>query len=105
VVFQLKNTDAKLLLAHPDLIKNAIAAAQQANIPKERIFLFSETYQAPFDGIRDWRDMIGDEKDGEKWQWKKLSPEESESQVATVNYFSGLALQVKGSAQLLTKAY
>ena len=89
MTFQLKTTEAKLLLVHPDLINLAMAAASEASIPKDRVFLFSEKYNNPIDGVKDWKDMIGTEEEGKKWQWKKLSSKEASSQVATVNFSSG----------------
>jgi hypothetical protein len=34
-------------------------AAAEANIPKERVFLFSQTYNQPTSGIKAWTGMIG----------------------------------------------
>jgi 4-coumarate--CoA ligase len=96
MVFQLKNTDAKLLFVHPDLIEMGIAAAAQAGIPKDHVYLFSEKYHATADGVKDWREMVGTENEGQDWKWKDLSPAQSKSQVATVNYSSGTTGLPKG---------
>jgi hypothetical protein len=92
MVYQLKNTEAKLILVHPDLIQTALAAASKAGVPKSRLYLFSDQQHDPIDGVQDWRTMIGTEQEGKNWEWRKLSPEESVTQTATVNFSSGYSL-------------
>lgn len=92
MVYQLKTVEAKMVLVHPALIKTAKAAASQAGLSKDRLFLFSEKYYEPIEGVKDWRTMIGTEEEGASWTWKSLSPEESLSTIATVNFSSGYVL-------------
>jgi hypothetical protein len=89
MVYQLKNTEAKLILVHPDLVPTALAAASKAGVSKSRLYLFSDQQHDPIDGVQDWRMMIGTEEEGMAWEWRKLSPEESITQTATVNFSSG----------------
>jgi 4-coumarate--CoA ligase len=92
MVYQLKNAEAKLILVHPDLIQTALAAASKAGIPKSRLYLFSDQQHYSIDGVQDWRTIIGTEQEGKNWEWRKLSPEESVTQTATVNFSSGYGL-------------
>ncbi|KAF1982583.1 4-coumarate-CoA ligase [Aulographum hederae CBS 113979] len=96
IVHQLKNTEAKTILAHPSLLQSAIAAAEKAGVPKSRIFQFSDTQESPKNGVRDWREMIGSSQEGESWTWKRMSPHEAATTVATVNFSSGTTGLPKG---------
>lgn len=89
MVHQMTNTSCQLLFVHPELLSTALAAAKKAGIDKSRIFLFTDKFEQPIDGIKDWRTMIGTEVEGDNWRWKKLRPEEAVTQIATVNFSSG----------------
>lgn len=96
VVHQLRNTEAKCILAHPSMVKNALAAAKEVGLSKERIFQFDDQPCVTVEGIRDWTDMIASPLDADKYQWKKLSPDEAVNTVATINYSSGTTGLPKG---------
>ncbi|KAL5363835.1 hypothetical protein BJX96DRAFT_187290 [Aspergillus floccosus] len=94
--YQIKNTDAKLLLAHPSLIDNAIEASRRAGLSKDRIFVFTdEAPTGPIDGVHDWRTIIGTEEEGTSWKWDKMT-DTAQSAVATINYSSGTTGLPKG---------
>lgn len=93
---QIKNTVAKCILAHPSLVKNAVAAAQELGLPKEMIFQFDDHKCSTQDGVMDWTAMLGDPAEADKYRWRKLSPDESMSTVATINYSSGTTGLPKG---------
>lgn len=96
VVHQLKNTEAKCLFVHPAMLKNAVEAAKQAGLPKNMIFQFSDEQCSTQDGVKDWSEMLAKTQDADKYQWKKLSPEEAVNTVATINYSSGTTGLPKG---------
>ncbi|KAK3710800.1 hypothetical protein LTR37_010024 [Vermiconidia calcicola] len=96
VVHQLKNTEAKCILAHPSMLDNALAAAKEVGMPKERIFQFNDEPCPPRHEIADWSKMIGSHEEAERYQWRKFSPEESVNTVATINYSSGTTGLPKG---------
>lgn len=96
MVHQVKNTGAQIILAHPTMIKTAVAAAEKAGLSKDRIFQFSDEENQTLDGVKDWRHLIGSPSEGEKYSWPKLSPEESVKTVATINYSSGTTGLPKG---------
>jgi hypothetical protein len=89
IVHQIKNTEAQVILAHPTMVETAVAAAAQAGLPKSRIFQFSDAENAPKDGVKDWRHLIGTSFEGEYYSWPEFSPEESVTTTATINYSSG----------------
>ena len=96
MVHQIKNTEARILLAYPALLKTVVQAAKEAGFPKDRIFQFSDKPKQSVDGIRDWREMLGSEEEANKYSWPKLSPEEATTTVATINYSSGTTGLPKG---------
>jgi 4-coumarate--CoA ligase len=96
MVHQIKNTGARVLLAHPSLLKTAIAAAEQAGLPKNRIFQLSEKPTGPVDGVLDWRSMIATPAEAASYKFTPMTPEESKNTVATVNYSSGTTGLPKG---------
>ncbi|KAF2095601.1 acetyl-CoA synthetase-like protein [Rhizodiscina lignyota] len=96
MIYQIQNTECKVILAHPSLTKHALDAAEGAGFPKERIFQLSEHPTRPLHGVKDWREMIGTPQEADAYQWKPMTPEESVSTVATVNYSSGTTGLPKG---------
>lgn len=93
----MSNTEAKMLLVHPSLLKTAVEAAVKAGIPKNKIYQFSDDGECPVrDGIQDWRKMLGTPEQGNRYKWKKLDGRQAASTVATINYSSGTTGLPKG---------
>ncbi|KAJ5629464.1 hypothetical protein N7528_003121 [Penicillium herquei] len=95
ITHQMKNTGAKVVLVHPTLIDTAVEAGSRANIPKSRIFQFSDKPCLPVHGVEDWRLMIGSEEEAANWKWSDLVDCAS-STLATINYSSGTTGLPKG---------
>ncbi|KAF2708014.1 acetyl-CoA synthetase-like protein [Pleomassaria siparia CBS 279.74] len=96
MVHQISNTQASLLLVHPSLAETAIAAARKAGLPKERIFLFSDTPNASAEGLRDWREFLPSTSEADAYQFPHISERGSTMTTATVNYSSGTTGLPKG---------
>ena len=91
MVYQLKSTGAKAVLAHPSAAQNIVAAADTVGLPKSHLFLFSESKCEESHGLRDWTSMLGTVQEGQTWRWRRLTCEETKSKMATLNYSSGYA--------------
>jgi len=96
MIHQIKNTEAKVILAHPTMVDTALAAASKAGVPSSRIFQFSDSFCPPLRGVQDWTSIIASAEEGERYVWNKLTAEESTRTVATINYSSGTTGPPKG---------
>ncbi|KAG9962742.1 acetyl-CoA synthetase-like protein, partial [Aureobasidium melanogenum] len=95
VVHQLKDSQARVLLVHPNMVKNAILAAEEVGLPKNRIFQFDDQFCEEVAGIKDWTTMLGSSQESKALQWEKLNTA-STTTLATVNYSSGTTGLPKG---------
>lgn len=98
IVHQMKLTEVKCLLTHPSLIERDLEAAKKAELSTDRIFQFTDDPEPlkEVSGVRDWRHMLGSEKEAENFRWRELTPQESENTVATINFSSGTTGMPKG---------
>ncbi|KAJ5681833.1 uncharacterized protein N7477_001773 [Penicillium maclennaniae] len=92
---QLKDTGAKIILAHPSLIQTVLEAARGVQFPEDCIFQFSDRPSRATHGILDWREMLGSEEEANMWKWDELT-ETAASTIATINYSSGTTGLPKG---------
>lgn len=87
--FQIENTGAKLILVEPAFIDVVLKAADKVGFPHDCILMFSDVEAKPQQGLRDWRSVLGSDKEAQHWQWHRMTPEESKNRVAVLNYSSG----------------
>ena len=96
ISYQMQNTGAKVVLAHPSLLHTARRAAKAAKFPENKLYIFSDTEHAPVDGIIDWRSILGTAEEVASYDWLRLNGSDARKQVATVNYSSGTTGLPKG---------
>jgi 4-coumarate--CoA ligase len=96
ITHQIKNTEAKVVLVHPSLVDNALAAAQKAGFPANRLYQFSERPCQTQRGVQDWESMLGSDAEADAYRWPELRGEESAQTIATINYSSGTTGLPKG---------
>ncbi|OJJ43669.1 hypothetical protein ASPZODRAFT_136123 [Penicilliopsis zonata CBS 506.65] len=108
LVHQLRDTHAAVLLVHPSLLPTALAACRAVGWcpAADRVFQFADhECETSAEGVRDWRDLIGNEEQGASWKWDGMSgsgsgsddsASKASSTVATINYSSGTTGLPKG---------
>lgn len=96
VAHQIKAIEAAVVLIHPSLLDTGIAAAKQANVPLDRLFIFSESECPTTQGVRDWRAMVASEAEAQSWRWDPLEGEPSTQTIAAINFSSGTTGLPKG---------
>ena len=101
LAYQVKNSEAKLVIAAPDKLENAIKGAAQAGLPKASVVAFAQTAAdeqlARAHGVLTWRDLWVPEEDVRDWSWRKITTkEEAMNTTAVINYSSGTTGLPKG---------
>jgi long-subunit acyl-CoA synthetase (AMP-forming) len=104
-----KTAEAKALIVEPELLPNALKAAEEIGLPRERIFVFD--HRTPLDeevtgpeegnwgGLKSWRELMRyGERDWERWDDEERSKETTAARLfssGTTGYVTGT---VVGSA-------
>jgi 4-coumarate--CoA ligase len=94
--YQLQNTGAKMILVEPPYVDTVLKAAERSGVPRDRIFLFSDKPCETKQDIKDWRTMLGTDEEAKSWQWHRMTPHESKTRTAALNYSSGTTGLPKG---------
>lgn len=96
VAHQMKALEAAVVLVHPSLLDTGIAAAKQAGVRLDRLFLFSDSECPTTKGVRDWRKLAVSESEAQGWQWDPLDGQAAQKTVAAINFSSGTTGLPKG---------
>ncbi|KAL8728898.1 MAG: hypothetical protein Q9181_005187 [Wetmoreana brouardii] len=96
LAYQIKDTQASILLAHPDVLSTAVAAAQKAGLPGSRVFLFSDVSYSEINGIHDWSTILGSDAEASHYSFDCIAGEDALTTVAALNYSSGTTGLPKG---------
>ncbi|KND93723.1 putative 4-coumarate--CoA ligase 2 [Tolypocladium ophioglossoides CBS 100239] len=96
LAYQISNSTAKVILAHPSVLAPVLEAAAKVGVPENRIFQFSDKSNPRRQGVEDWTTMTGTPEQGDGWQWPVLGPRKAAGTIATINYSSGTTGLPKG---------
>ncbi|KAL4818508.1 hypothetical protein BDW67DRAFT_156708 [Aspergillus spinulosporus] len=118
VEYQLRDSDAKLILAGPAQVPIALDAASRVGLPRDRVYLFCDPDDISNDSslpAQPWTRIWSPADEVRSWSWKTIQTlKEAQETTAIINYSSGTTGLPKGveishynvvanSAQLLAK--
>ncbi|KAL2851053.1 hypothetical protein BJY01DRAFT_261087 [Aspergillus pseudoustus] len=98
--YQLRDSDAKLLLVGPDQVAVALDAASRVGLRREQVYLFCDPGDVPqsnAQSIRSWTEIWRPAAEAQSWTWKKIKTlQEAQETTAIINYSSGTTGLPKG---------
>ncbi|KAI1764475.1 acetyl-CoA synthetase-like protein [Hypoxylon sp. FL1150] len=99
VAYQLKDTGATFLIASDASMEIAVDAADQAGLPRNRIFSFDATALDARPGkarlgSRHWTTLLASEDEAARFDW--IEPADSSTTICALNYSSGTTGVPKG---------
>ena len=98
LAYQLKDSDARFMLAADNNIGIALEAAKAVGMTRDRIFAFDSSLSSPAAGtenaIPHWSHLLGSREMGEQFEW--IEPVDCKSATCAINYSSGtVSLKVR----------
>ncbi|KAK8229260.1 4-coumarate-CoA ligase [Phyllosticta capitalensis] len=96
LVYQIQNTEAKVILVEPTLLETLLQAAEKIGFPSSRILLFSDVSCPKRKGIADWQSILPSEDEAKFWNWPNLDGDAARTTLASLNYSSGTTGLPKG---------
>ncbi|KAF9889084.1 hypothetical protein FE257_008061 [Aspergillus nanangensis] len=96
--YQLRDSDARLLITHPGGVGTATAVAGRVGLPQDRIYIFEDI---PGTGkahsANSWLQLWCSPSEIQGWEWERMSSlAEAQSTTAILNYSSGTTGPPKG---------
>jgi 4-coumarate--CoA ligase len=106
LAYQLKDSGAKYLICAEASLDTATAAAKEAGLSADQIFIFDDG-AATFDGrkvekttelgkIRHWTSLLDSPEAGSRYHWPNLTSKDELDRVIALNYSSGTTGVAKG---------
>jgi acyl-CoA synthetase (AMP-forming)/AMP-acid ligase II len=106
LAYQLRDSGARYLICAEGSLETGIAAAKEAGMGAERVFIFDDG-TATFEGrtaerqtsegkIRHWTALMDTEENGRAYAWPDLKTDEELDRVVALNYSSGTTGVAKG---------
>ncbi|KAL1593133.1 hypothetical protein SLS60_010740 [Paraconiothyrium brasiliense] len=108
LAYQLKDSGAKYLLCAEGSIDTGMAAAKEAGLSADSVFVFDDGV-ATFEGrkieidapslggkVRHWTELLASEEEGRAYHWPDLRTPDELDQVIALNYSSGTTGLAKG---------
>ncbi|CBF88756.1 uncharacterized protein ANIA_00801 [Aspergillus nidulans FGSC A4] len=110
VEYQLRNSDAKLILAGSTQVPVALDAASRVGLPRDRVYLFCDPEDISNDSslpVQPWTRIWRPADEVRSWSWKRIQTlKEAQETTAIINYSSGCISHynaIANSSQLLAK--
>ncbi|KAI1418591.1 acetyl-CoA synthetase-like protein [Hypoxylon sp. FL1857] len=99
LAYQLKDSGASFLIAGDSSLEIAVEAAEQAGLPKSRVYSFDATAfdteaAKPRLGTQHWTSLLAPEAEAVKFDW--VEPTDARTTVCALNYSSGTTGVPKG---------
>jgi 4-coumarate--CoA ligase len=96
--YQLRDSEARFLIAADESLEVAVEAAAAAGVGKERVFIFDDRgfEQDGRDrlGVRNWNALVASHFEGDRFEW--VDPEDPKITTCCINYSSGTTGVPKG---------
>lgn len=93
VEYQLRNSDAKLILAGLAQVPVALDAASRVGLPRDRVYLFCDPEDISNDSslpVQPWTRIWRPADEVRSWSWKRIQTlKEAQETTAIINYSSG----------------
>ncbi|CAI7614319.1 unnamed protein product [Penicillium glandicola] len=97
---QLQDSDATYLLCTSSKLETGLEACKQANLPKNRLFVYDisiyDGITNPQQGCAYWSDLLASEEEGRSFIWDELNTPALSSRTLALNYSSGTTGCPKG---------
>lgn len=91
--YQIRDSEAKLVLAGPEQVPVALEAASRVGLTRDSVYLFcdlEEDFARNPSQPRLWTDIWRSAEEIQSWSWKKMgSLQEAKQTTAIINYSSG----------------
>lgn len=84
LVHHIKTAKAKFFITEPEMLKSAVAAAKECNIPESKIWIFDVLGKPLPQGFKSWKDLL---TYGEK-DWERFDDEKTAKETTAARLFS-----------------